>query len=229
MPLSITSLGNAGVFLHNAAGRVYIDAFFQEAPGVGGKPFLKGADAEPADLILITHPHHDHMNKKETAAAANKSGALVAGPARAVAALQSSIAAERLTALEPRESARPPDSVTARFGDIAVTAFRTYHGSDHNSYLIEMDGTRIYHDADNEYTQPLDLAQLGRIDLLLLCPWAGSGAGEFVNKLQPRHWLLIHMTESEIAQHRAGAFLPHLIAPVPDGVGALAPGESMEI
>jgi hypothetical protein len=65
-----------------------------------------------------------------------------------------------------------------------------------------MGGKRIFHDADNERTQPLDICALGGIDALLLCPWAGSGAG---------------------------AFLPPLVSPVPEGVVALRGGESLEV
>lgn len=229
MRLKITSLGNAGVRLENAAGIVYIDAFFQEAPGVGGKPYLVGADIGRADLILVTHPHRDHLDPVQTLVAAEVSGAVVAGPARAVKHFQGRLPADRLVTLEPREGQRPPDSVKALIGYIGVTAFRTYHGRDHNSYLVDMGGVRVYHDADNEFTQPLDLAAIGRVDILLLCPWAGSDAGAFVAKLRPDKWFLIHMTDEEIAQHRKGVFLPPLVDPVPEGVVALAPGETMEL
>lgn len=229
MRLRITSTGNAGVFLENDGGSIYIDSFFRGIPGVGGGPHLRGAEARQADLILVTHSHYDHLHPEETRDAALASGATVAGPASAIELLTHLLPAERLVTLESPERKKPPTSAMANIGGISITSFRTYHGRGHNSYLIEMGGVRIYHDADNERTQPLDLRVIGRVDALLLCPWAGSGAGAFVEALDPVRWFLIHMTDEEIDQHLAGGFLPALISPVPPGVIALRGGESFEM
>ena len=229
MSLKITSMGNAGVYLENEGGRIYIDSFFHPVPDVGGYPHLRGADAAKADVILLTHNHYDHLHPEETRDAALASGALVAGPAKVVHVMAKHLPVERLLTLEPAERQQPPATFATAVGDISITAYRTYHGHGHNSYLIEMGGVRIFHDADNERTQPYDVAGLGRIDVLLLCPWAGSGCGEFVAKLNPGKWLLIHLTEGEIEQHLAASFLPGLISPVPEGVIALRGGETLEI
>lgn len=229
MPLKITSMGNAGVYIENEDGRIYIDAFFHPIPDVGGRPFLRGADAEKADLILVTHNHYDHLHPEETRDAALASGAMVAGPAKVVHVMAKHLPVERLLTIEPGEREKPPARFTTTVGNITVTAFRTYHGKGHNSYLIEMGDSRIYHDADNEFTQHLDTDILGKVDVLLLCPWAGSGAGDFVERLKPRKWLLIHMTDEEIDQHRADSFLPGLVSPVPEGVVALRGGETLEL
>ncbi len=229
MTLKITSTGNAGVYIENEAGAVYIDAFFHPVPDVGGRPALRGADAAGANVILVTHNHYDHLHPEETRDAALASGAVVAGPTKVVHVMAKHLPPERLVAIEPEERRQPPAKVRTEIGDIAITAFRTYHGNGHNSYLVEMGGSRIFHDADNEHTKPLEIHELGAIDVLLLCPWAGSGAGEFVERLKPGAWLLIHMTDEEIDQHRAGSFLPALISPVPEGVIALRGGESLEL
>ncbi|MCD8350118.1 MAG: MBL fold metallo-hydrolase [Planctomycetaceae bacterium] len=229
MALKIIATGNAGVFLQNSGGCIYIDSFFHPVPDVGGRPSLRGADAAKADVILVTHNHYDHLHPEETRDAALASGAVIAGPAKVIHVMAKHLPAERLVTLEAPERQQPPATYRTQIGDIVITAFRTYHGQGHNSYLIEMGGVRIFHDADNERTQPLDVPALGTIDLLLLCPWAGSGAGEFVQKLNPRKWLLIHMTDEEIDQHLAGTFLPALLSPVPPGVVALRGGEVLEI
>ena len=229
MGLTITSTGNAGVRLENGAGSLYIDSFFREAPGVGGRPILRGDAAKPADLILLTHGHRDHLDPRETLAAAHAAGATVAGPESALRPFRDALPPERLLLLEPEEDMKPPATVSAAVGGISLTAFRTYHARGHNSYLVEMGGVRIFHDADNEFTQFLDPDALGRVDLLLLCPWAGSEAGDFIARLKPGKWLLIHMNDEEIADHREGRFLPGLVSPIPEGVVALAPGETLEI
>lgn len=229
MSLRIISTGNAGVYLENAGGRVYIDSFFHPVPDVGGRPVLRGADAERADLILVTHNHYDHLHPEETRDAALASGAMVAGPAKVIHVMAKHLPAERLITVEPEERRIPPARFRTAVGEIDVTAFRSYHGRGHNSYLIEMGGVRIFHDADNEHTQHYVVEELGRIDLLLLCPWAGSRCGEFIARLAPGKWLLIHMTDGEIDQHRAGSFLPALISPVPEGVIALRGGETLEL
>ncbi len=227
--LTITSTGNAGVYIQSSAGNVYIDSFFHPVPDVGGRPVITGNEAKKADLILVTHNHYDHLHPEETRDAALTTGAPVAGPERVAKVMRKHLPPERIIALEPDERRQPPASHNITIGNITITSFRTYHGQGHNSYLLEMDGVRIFHDADNEHTEPYDLDALGRIDVLLLCPWAESGAGQFVDRLKPGKWLLIHMTDAEIDQHRAGAFLPALLSPVPDGVIALRGGESMEI
>jgi L-ascorbate metabolism protein UlaG (beta-lactamase superfamily) len=225
MALTVTSAGNAGVFIEADGVGIYIDAFFHHLPHVGGSPAFTGVNANKADLLLVTHSHYDHLHPDELAAAALATGATVAAPADAIALVADRVPADKLVRLEPAERKRPPATATADFGKIRVTAFRTYHGRGHNSYLIEVGGYRIFHDADNERTQPYNMDDLGKIDILFLCPWHGSGAGDFVAKLNPKKWFLIHMTDEEIEQHRAGVFLPPLISPVPAGVVALRGGE----
>ncbi len=229
MALKITATGNAGVYIENEAGALYIDSFFHPVPDVGGRPALRGADAAKADLILVTHNHYDHLHPEETRDAALASGAVVAGPEKVIRVMAKHLPSDRLVTLEAEERRQPPATVKTTVAGITVTAFRTYHASGHNSYLVEMGGSRIFHDADNEHTKPLDIRELGVVDVLLLCPWAGSGAGDFVARLKPGKWLLIHMTDEEIDQHRAGSFLPALISPVPAGVVALRGGETLEL
>lgn len=229
MALTIMSTGNAGVYLENEAGRIYIDSFFRGVPGVGSGPWMRGGDAAQADIILLTHAHYDHLHPEETRDAALASGAKVAGPSEAIALLEKYLPSHRLVVLETPERKRPPSSSTVSINNITITSFRTYHGRGHNSYLIDMGGVRIFHDADNERTQHYDVPAIGKVDVLFLCPWAGSGAGTFVSRLNPGKWFLIHMTDEEIDQHSHDGFLPGLVSPAPPGVIALRGGETYNI
>ncbi|MDR0361777.1 MAG: MBL fold metallo-hydrolase [Planctomycetota bacterium] len=229
MGLTVTALGNAGVRLENAAGVVYIDPLFHFTPGVGGRPHLDAAGITDADLILVTHAHGDHLDPVKTLAALARTGAVLVGPESVTDQFRNRIPSNKVVTLEPPERQKPPARESTTVRGIGVAALRTYHGRGHNSYLLEMDGIRILHDADNERTQPYDLDALGKIDALFLCPWQGSGAGQFVDRLKPGKWLLIHMTEEEIALHRRGRFLPPIVDPAPESVVALYGGESIDL
>ena len=119
---------------------------------------------------------------------------------------------------------------------IRITAFRTYHSRGHNSCLLEIPGQnggkplRLFDDGDNEDTRPLDLAAIGPIDVLLLGgPWQGSAWAEFVDRLRPGRWLLMHLTAEELDAHAAGRYLPDLCdrVPRPDGLVALRPSQAL--
>ena len=123
----------------------------------------------------------------------------------------------------------PGAILSVRMGGAEVTAIRTAHGAAHNSYLVELPGLRLFHDGDNEQTGLVDRTRLGGLDVLMLCPWQGSGWPEFVRALQPRHWLLIHLTADELEQHALGKFLPALCREVPMAAVGLRPGECLVV
>lgn len=229
MKYAVTATGNAGVCVCCGDRRVYVDSFFRFVPPVGGGPVLRGADALPARVILVTHAHEDHMDPEETRDAALASGAVVAGPARAVDQLAGLLPPDSLVALEPRARQRPPDSIRTMVNGIDVTAWRTYHGRAHNSYLFDLGGVRCFHDADNERTQFYRTEEMGRVDALFLCPWGEADGAAFTAALQPGAWFLIHMTHDELARHGRGELYPGLVAPVPPGVILLKPGQTMEL
>jgi L-ascorbate metabolism protein UlaG (beta-lactamase superfamily) len=109
-----------------------------------------------------------------------------------------------------------------------ITAFRTFHSPDHNSYLVEMPGFRFFHDGDNEDTSRIDVAELGRIDALFIATWQGAHWVEFIEAVKPGRWFLMHLTDEELDQQKAGTFLPDLCdhVPAPEKLVTLRPGES---
>jgi len=233
MTLTITATGNAGVHVSAPGAAIFIDAFWDAAPRLlGGRPY-KSDPQLAADLILVTHGHWDHFSADRVAEAAARTGARVIGPAHVVRELKGRVADRSVVEMEPPESPRgsPAGRVSAEIGAVHVTAFRTHHSRGHNSYLVKIGRYAIFHDGDNEDTRPLDAASLAPIDALFLCPWKGSGWADFVERLAPRWWFLIHMDDDEIAEQEAGRFLPGLADRVPlaDRTLALRPGQAYNL
>ena len=218
----ISALGNAGFLVSHGLVNILFDPFFQDVPGIerpANPALMKNA------VILITHDHWDHLNVRAVIEAA-AAGAVVLAPEPAIQKLGRRVPAEALIRMEPDDlGAR----TTTNVAGVNVTAFRTRHGQAHNSYLVETGSFRIFDDGDNEHTDCLDPSALQGLDALMLCPWQGSQWVEFIEKLAPRHWFLMHMTEEELDDHEHGRFLPDLCDRVPMDPIALRPGRSFVI
>jgi L-ascorbate metabolism protein UlaG (beta-lactamase superfamily) len=229
MSATIISLGNAGFLVEAGGKRVYIDAFHGLPPFPGELPAER-----TAGLILVTHAHWDHFKARPAAAAAGRTGAAVAGPATVTAALRGRVPPERLIELEPPAApggGGPLQPAALQARGIGVTAYRTVHSRDHNSYRVELPGLRFFHDGDNEDTRRLDASALGGLDALFIGPWRGSGYIELVERLAPRRWFLMHLTRDELEEQERGTFLTATCGcdRVPPGLVALRPGERFEL
>ncbi len=228
MTTELTLIGNAGFRIAAGAARIFIDAFYGAIPGVAGKSALDPGRVQRADLLLVTHAHWDHFDAGAVAGVAARTGARVIGPGSVLTALRGRLPDSALIAMTP--SARPGaaklPSLKRAFPAATVTAFATFHGPEHNSYLIELPGCRCFHDGDNEKTRRLEPAALGQLDALMLGPWQGSGWVDCIERLAPRRYFLMHLTEDELAQHAQNRFLPDLCDHVPAGLVVLRPGAS---
>ena len=233
MTATLTATGNAGVHVAAPGASVFVDAFWDAVPRVFGGHKPIPADPLPADLILVTHAHWDHFSADRVAEAAARTGAKVVGSADVIARLRGQVPDASLVELEPREPAggAKAEAVEVTLGAATVAAYRTRHSRGHNSYLVRAGGFSFFHDGDSEDTRPLDVARLAPLDALFLCPWQGSDWAEFVERLAPRKWFIIHLSPEEIADQRAGRFLPDLCERVPltDRTVALGPGETFEM
>jgi len=105
-------------------------------------PWRVPAQEGPADLILVTHPHQDHLDR------------------RAIAGLR----AESTTLVAPRSCAEPgwqsiAAGETLRIGDAAVTGVPAYNlrgrlhprSGEWVGYLVDVDGVRVYHAGDTDF------------------------------------------------------------------------------
>jgi hypothetical protein len=88
---------------------------------------------------------------------------------------------------------------------------------------------RFFHDGDNGNTTKIPVSALGRLDALLIGPWQGSGWVEFIEKLSPSRYFLMHLSEEELDEHAAGRFLPGICERVPKGLVVLRPGQSYSL
>ncbi len=225
----ITALGNAGFRIESAGKTLLIDAFHGAVPGVAGASILRPENVGRADLILVTHAHYDHFLADQTAQAAASIAAKVVGPQAVVKKLSGLLPSSQLVELEPKYlTTGRPDAQSVDLAGVKITALRTFHTREHNSYLIETAEHRFFHDGDNEQTDRLPLDVLAKLDVLMIAPWLGSHWSETITALAARCWLLMHLTEDEIAQERRGQFLSQLCSTVPPGLVLLGPGETWQ-
>ena len=227
----IALIGNEGFRIRAGGVEIYIDPFYHPIRGVAGAPALRGKDVAKADLILVTHAHPDHFDATEVAEVASRTGAIVVGPRAVVQALTGKVPAAALREMEPAvaPAGEPARAVKLELPFAAVQAFRTFHATGHNSYLIESGGLRFFHDGDNQDTRRIPISALGRIDALLIGPWQGSGWVEFIEKLAPARYFLMHLFEQELDEHEAGRFLPGICERVPKGLVVLRLGQSFSL
>lgn len=231
MSTEVLAIGNEGFRIASDGLTILVDAFYHSAPWVGAAPCLRGKDIQASDLILVTHAHADHFHEPDVADVAKRTGATVIGPTAVISRLRGKVAHAKLIELEPptADDGKPAAMKSVTLSAAKVTAFRTFHSRGHNSYLVETKTLRFFHDGDNEDTRRLDTASLGKLDVLFIGPWQGSGWVEFIDKLHPKQWFMMHLTREELDQHEKGEFLPGLCDHVPEGLVTLRPGQRYEI
>ena len=228
MRADILLIGNEGFRIDTGSQHIYIDPFYGAVPGVAGSRSVKAKDVTEADLLLITHSHWDHFRINEVTDVAKRTGAPVVGPADVTGRLRKYLPSEQLVEMEvPLTKGPEPFAATqSQVAGAKITAFRTDHGSKHNSYLVDTGNFRFFHDGDNEDTQRVDVAALGKLDALLIGPWRGSGWVEFIEAVAAQRWFVMHMTDEELDEIETGGFWPRVCDHVPGGLVVLRPGQS---
>lgn len=186
--VGLTWIGQAGYAIEAPGGELclldpYLSEFALEELGL---PRVAPIPLDPAvtraDVVAITHTHHDHLDLTtcRALAGANPDVTFV-GPSSIVARLVGrGIAPERIVTVERGES-------------VTVGAF-TFHGhyarhevagwltEDALAYVVEVAGTRILHSGDTEYDQRcLAVAERGPFDVGI---FVANGSGGNMHALE---------------------------------------------
>jgi L-ascorbate metabolism protein UlaG (beta-lactamase superfamily) len=166
-------------------------SFRIEAPGcvIYVDPWKLKAKSAPADLILITHEHHDHFSPKDVDKIRTPDTTVVS-----IAAVTSELSGDLRTV-------QAGDQLTAKGVDIEVVPAynvdKHFHPQSKGGvgYILTTGGRRIYHAGDTDAIPEMDDM---RVDVALV-PVSGtytmnaSEAAAVVNKMQPAiavpmHW-----------------------------------------
>ncbi len=227
--IEVTAIGNAGFKLCTGRYHIYVDAFYHPIPSMIERPVLRPKKVEAADLLLITHAHPDHFDAEAILEVCQQTNAKVVGPRSVIQALKRKLPEGLIVEMEPPTGGNNQQisSMIWQSADIQVTAFRTSHGNAHNSYLVETPEVRFFDDGDNENTRILPVKKLVGLDALFIAPWKGSGWVEFIEKISPPRYIMIHLDREEIDQHERGKFLPEICDHVPPGLLVLRSGDSI--
>lgn len=130
MSLKITWLGHASVMVTDGSSNIYFD------------PWNLGGNLPPADIILVTHEHHDHYSESDI---------------RMISKPGTKIVAPMKTAMVT-DIVKPGEKISINGIEImAVPAYnigKAFHPKTNGwaGFIITMDGKKIYHTGDTDRT-----------------------------------------------------------------------------
>ena len=203
-------LGQLGYAVKLGDAVIFIDAFLSPHPSRQIEPLLSPEDMAGADLILGTHDHSDHVDRKTWAALAKHgTDAVFAAPAPCADNLRETlgIAPEKLIAAQ--------EGTAIEVSGIKITPVAAAHElltyidgqSVSLSYVIEGNGCKLFHAGDTciyeGYTTKLKA--FGRFDVMFL-PINGRDAVRLLSGC------IGNMTYQE-AVDLAGTLNPRLVVP----------------
>jgi L-ascorbate metabolism protein UlaG (beta-lactamase superfamily) len=171
----ITWLGHASFRIDGDKATIYIDPW-------------KLKSAVPADLILITHSHYDHLSEPDVAKI-RKPSTVIVGPSDCKAGF-----GDAFNVISPGE--------THTIGEITVETVPAYNtdkdfhpkGNNWVGYIVTVDGVRVYHSGDTDVIP--EMADVNA-DVALL-PVGGTytmtarQAAEAVAKIAPKVAIPMH-------------------------------------
>ena len=137
VPLQITSIGHATFLIELAGQLILTDPWFYETPFTGRHPEPLGLSLEylpPLDLILVTHGHIDHFDKKALKQMKEKIVRIIC--VKGMGTRVRKLGFSRVIELDPWE--------TVAVGALTITAVPAAHAGPANGYIIEGTGTVLY-------------------------------------------------------------------------------------
>lgn len=157
--VKVHPVAHASMVLETPSGVIYVDPV--------GDPSIF-ADLPPANLVLVTHEHGDHLNSETLAAVMGDNTTLISNQG----------AKDKIS--DPLLAARAEvigNGDTTSFGDIQIEAIAAYNltedrmkfhpqGRD-NGYILNVGDTRVYISGDTEDTP--EMRGLKDIDVAFLC------------------------------------------------------------
>jgi L-ascorbate metabolism protein UlaG (beta-lactamase superfamily) len=129
-------LGQSGFKARSSSGQfLYID------------PFKVPKRTEPADLILITHPHHDHFNPAAIDLIKQKDMVIIT-PGSMEQSGMMGLAAGKTVQIGPFKVTGIP----------AYNLKKSFHAKDSHwlGYVVEVDGVRLYHAGDTDFIPEME-------------------------------------------------------------------------
>ncbi len=174
-------------------------------------PWKLAAGAEKADLILVTHEHHDHFSRDDILKI-SKADTVIMAPESVAPQLGGKTIV-----------AKPGNKLTAAGVVIEVVpAYNTnkkFHpkNAGHVGYILTLNGKRIYHSGDTDLIP--EMAEI-RADIALL-PVSGTyvmtavEAAEAANTIRPALAIPMHYGDPAVVGTRADAEEFKRIAQVP--------------
>src|SRR5688500_16980891 len=197
---SVEWLGHSGFRVRAARTTIYID------------PYRVGADAAPADLVLVTHGHYDHFSPRDITAISHRATWLIA-PATVAEKVGG-----RVLSIAPGETIEPDFAHGLSIS--AVAAYNTskrdadgrvFHARETGwvGYDLNVRGERLYHAGDTDVIPEMD--QVTGVDVALL-PVSGvyvmtaQEAAEAARRIQPRVAVPMHWGSHIGTEHDARTF-----------------------
>ncbi len=153
-----------------------------------------------ADLILVTHGHHDHLSVDDIA--------LISGPETTVLCPPDCIAELRASRAQ---AVRPGDAL--QVGNVKVQVVPAYNtdkpnhprSAGHVGYIVEIDGRRIYHAGDTDLIPEMagvvcDIALLPMGGTYTMNAEQAAQAAERIGPqiVVPMHWGRLVGTEKDV-------------------------------
>lgn len=158
-------------------------------------PWQLTEEIHDADIVCITHSHHDHFSPEDIAKAAKEDTVLIA-PESAAEEIsgKTAIAGDNILFIRPGEE--------VHFGDISITGIPAYnvgkpfHKKENGwlGFIIEADGTKYYCAGDTDVNE--DIRQV-RCDVALI-PIGGhytmnvQEAADYINEIAPEFVIPTH-------------------------------------